>query len=97
MKAQSTNGVRWKIRTKHREGEDAPFHEWWWTGEPVKADSLGRRNPRMYGAHWASVRCIYADCPGEALIRIQDMVELLPTITVKPRKSSPSPDRTIDN
>lgn len=86
MKAQSTGGVRWKIRIPHRLAGDDLFHEWWWSGEPVKADTLGRRNPRMWNAAWAQVRCIQVDCPAEALIRIQDMVELLPTITVKPRK-----------
>lgn len=72
-----------------------PFHEWTWTGEPVKADRLGRLNARMWQAHWASVRCLYAECPGEALIRIEDMVALLPVL-VKRRVTQPlSP--TVDS
>jgi hypothetical protein len=95
MKAQETAGVRWRIRYRHRKDADMPFHEWLWTGAPVKADSLGRLNGRMHEPHWVSVRCLYADCPAEALIRIADMVALLPVL-VKRRVTQPlSP--TVDS
>lgn len=87
MKVQRTRGrsVRWKIRTPHLRSESFPFHAWTWTGEPVKADTLGRLNGRMWDAQWASVRCLYEECPGEALIRIADLVALLPVPERKPR------------
>jgi hypothetical protein len=96
VKAQQSGGVRWKIRTPHRRTEDMPFHEWHWTGEPVKADTLGRRNDRMWQAHWASVRCLYEECPAEALIRIGDLVAVLPVVAVKPRVTQPDPP-TVDS
>lgn len=86
MKAQSTNGVRWKIRTPHKKADDLPFHEWYWEGDPVKADTFGRLNERMYEAKWARVVCLYPDCPAEAMIRIGDMVDVLPMVEVRPRK-----------
>lgn len=72
-----------------------PFHEWYWAGEPVKADTLGRLNGRMWQAHWARVTCLYEGCPGEALIRIEDMVALLPVL-VKRRVTQPVPP-TVDS
>jgi hypothetical protein len=59
--------------------------------EPVKADTLGRRNDRMWQAHWASVRCLY-ESARQALIRIGDLVAVLPVVAVKPRVTSRIPD-----
>lgn len=89
MKASQTNGVRWKIRKAHLTTEELPFHEWLWTGEPIKADRIGRRNGRMHEAHWARVHCIYEACPAEALIRIQDMVDVIPVLQRRPRTKDP--------
>lgn len=88
MKAQQTGGVRWKVRTQHLKDEDMPFHEWHWTGDPVKADTLGRVNRRMWQAHWARVTCLYEQCPAEAMIRIADMVAVLPMKEVRRRTAA---------
>jgi hypothetical protein len=91
VKTQRTGVLRWKIRRPHRNDEAMPFHEWVWTGEPVKADSLGRLNGRMWRAQWADVRCLYTDCPAQALIRIADLVDTLPKPQVRSRVTQPVP------
>jgi hypothetical protein len=96
MWAQTRGGAGWKIRTPHRKTGEMPFHEWYWAGDPVKADTLGRRNDRMYEAQWARVVCLYADCPAEAMVRIGDMVAVLPVVAVTPRVTQPVPPPVPD-
>jgi hypothetical protein len=49
------------------------YHEWVHLGDSVNRDALGRRN---HGLHkWLKVRCNNWDCPAEALIHEQDVVD----------------------
>lgn len=54
-----------RIVQPHEERPDSPFgdyHEWVCLGERVKADRLGRGNPRMYMANWSKWVCNNPDC-----------------------------------
>jgi hypothetical protein len=63
--------------------EDAwDFHEWIWTDTKVKADKRGRRNPRMTFADWRLVRCNNTECPAQALILMNNVLNALPPVPV---------------
>ena len=51
---------------------DDEYDDWhqWINATWTKADSLGRRNPRMYEANWMRVICNNPDCPAEALVDV---------------------------
>lgn len=56
-----------KIRVlgEHRPSET--YHEWVFGGL-VRADILGRRNPRMHEANWMHMHCNNGACAGEAFV-----------------------------
>lgn len=59
-------------------GGEWEFHEWYFTGKDVKADRLGRHNPRMWDAGWWAVRCNNTECTARAIINKEDVLGLLP-------------------
>lgn len=59
-------------------GGEWEFHEWYFTGDSVKADRLGRRNPHMIYPGWWQVRCNNTDCGALAIINKEDLLGMLP-------------------
>lgn len=72
--------IRVRVVNDHRvDPADAwEFHEWYFNGQDVKADRLGRRNPRMIQADWMVVRCNNSACPALAIVNKEDVLGLLP-------------------
>lgn len=54
------------------------FHQWAFTGQSVRADRTGRRNPRMVADNWLVVNCQNPYCIALAIINKDDLLGLLP-------------------
>lgn len=54
------------------------FHEWLFSGESVRADRTGRRNPHMVCANWLVVICNNSHCRALAIISKEDLLGMLP-------------------
>jgi hypothetical protein len=69
--------VQTVVRVDHVNIPDWDYHEWI-RRDFVKADVRGRLSPRMWNAHWLLIVCNNPDCPAEALINVQGILEELP-------------------
>lgn len=53
------------------------YHEWVYLGGRVKADRLGRRNPRMWSSNWMLWICNNPDCVGMAIISLEHISRMI--------------------
>jgi hypothetical protein len=72
--------IRMRVRRDHivNPEDEWEFHEWYFNGRNMKADRLGRANPRMYSADWLVVVCNNAHCGALAIINKEDLLGMLP-------------------
>lgn len=72
------DGVR--VILDHEDTEDG-YHEWITLGERVRADRLGRRNPRLAFTEWTRWICNSGCCNAEAIVSdvaIRGLIERTP-------------------
>ena len=57
-------------------GEDT-YHEWVTTDERVRADCLGRSNPRMWSASWVKWVCNNTSCAAFAFVSDEAALQVI--------------------
>lgn len=69
--------IRVRVVRAHDDLGEDDFHEWVQIGERVKADRLGRPNPRMWCADWQPWICNNPDCRGSVLVHLDAVQDLI--------------------
>lgn len=75
--------LRTKLLVKHRPDCGASnmvrnygwFSPWWFNGEPIYRDALGRKNGS--GERWLMCECAYTDCPAKLIVAENDILKAM--------------------